>query len=131
MKLLNFVAYLFYRYYSKGKTYGMEYINTIAALVMLSFLNVFAVLIIFNGTAVIPLDKEHRGATLLKGMIFICPWFLLFVALIRKKTLEALTYSPKVIKRGNFFLISYIVASIALIVLLIYLKKGIRSVTHI
>jgi len=128
MRLLNFVAYLFYRYYSKGRNDGIPYFNTLTALVMLSFLNLMAAFIVFNATDIIPSVKQNRGETLLKMMAFISPLYLLFFALVRKKKLTGLSYPPAVIKSGNLFLISYIVGSMVLLIFLIIIKKGLRSV---
>jgi len=61
MGTIRFTAFLFYKYYARGKNYGIPYANTIIALTMLFFLNILTVLILLNIPNVIPpFDERHR-----------------------------------------------------------------------
>ena len=121
MKKIKFVAYLFYRFYSTGKTYGIPYANTIAALSMLFFLNLFSVLISLKIPNLVPsFDKSHWITSYFKTALFVIPILCLFILLIRKKDLVKMHFEEDRIKRGNLYLIIYIVFSMAILSLLTF-----------
>lgn len=125
MDTIKFTAFLFYRYYSRGKNYGISYVNTILALSMLFFLNLFAVLILLNIPNIIPsFDKLHRLKSFFKMAFFLLPIALLFILIIKKSILDKANYNELKIRRGNIYLICYIILSIALLSLLIWYKRG-------
>lgn len=128
MKILKFISYLFYRYYSTGGTKTIPYFSTLCALVLILLLHIFQVLLIFNGMNLLPAGAAAPGTarliryfeiTLLTG-----PLFLLFSFLIKKSELQSIHYNESEIKRGYIYLIIYIVLSFAFLMFLALLKKG-------
>jgi hypothetical protein len=125
MKTIKFVAYLFYRYYSTGATKDIPYISTLCALVMLLGLHLFQLLVLFDKVDLLPTSgKNTRAENFL--IIFLCliPIFLLMAFLVKKSELQQMNYEESRIKKGNLFLIIYIIASIATLLLLVIAKKG-------
>lgn len=126
MSTFNFVVYLFFRYYNKDKSSAKIPIgNTVCSLTMLFVLHLFQLLLLFNLTdLLIPVDKHYRVATLLKYALVLSPIMLFFWFTIKKINPKELYYSEIMVKRGNLYLILYCVLSIALLVFLIWYKKG-------
>lgn len=128
MKTIKFVAFLFYRYYSKGATKSIPYISTICALVMLLILHIFQILAIFNCMDLLPATKAEPGIPrlikYLETALITSPLFLLFILLIKKSELQGMHYDEAKIKRGYIFLIIYIVLSFAFLMLLALYNKG-------
>lgn len=125
MKTIKFIAYLFYRYYSTGATKDIPYVSTLCALVMLLGLHIFQVLVLLNKVNLLPTSTENtRALNFLIIALCLVPIFLLMAFVVRKSDLQELRYEENRIKKGNLFLIIYIIASIALLLCLILAKKG-------
>jgi len=125
MKTMRFIAYLFYRYYSTGPTKDIPYFSTLCALVMLIGLHVFQVLVLFNKVTLLPVSsKNPRAENFLIMALCLLPIFLITAAIIKKSDLQEMTYEEAKVKRGYMFLILYIILSIALLLLLIFYRKG-------
>ena len=125
MRLLKFIMFLFYRYYSTGGTYRIPYFSTLCALVMLIGLHVFQILVLFDKTSLLPTSTGNaRAVNFLIIALCLLPIFLLISRLIKKSDLQEMHYEEGKIKKGNILLILYIVASIALLLFLIFYRKG-------
>jgi len=125
MKTMRFIAYLFYRYYSTGPTKDIPYFSTLCALVMLIGLHVFQILVLFNKVSFLPVSsKNTRAENFLIIALCLLPIFLITAAIVKKSDLQEMTYEEAKVKRGYMFLILYIVLSIALLLLLIFYRKG-------
>jgi hypothetical protein len=124
MKTFRFVAYLFYRYYSTGPTKDIPYISTLCALTMLFGLHFFQIIALFDLKNLLPGNQFNR----IQGygiMAIYCTLILLLASrLVKRSALEQAKYAEQKIKRGNLYLIVYIIVSILLIPLIILLKKG-------
>ena len=125
MKLLKFIAYLIYTNNKKSR-YGAPYANAIIGMAFLFILNVFPILMIFNLMDVLPsFSKEHRLLSYFEYFLFLLPIITLFILLIRRSELEKMNFDDAKIKRGNIFLLIYFFLLLALLVFLIWYKKGI------
>jgi len=124
MRTIKFVAYLFYRYYSTGPRKDVAYLSSLLAMCLLFYIHLFQFLILFGGTGIIPSGNKTQISTWLKMVLFMLPVFLLFRWLIKESELKTLSYSQEKIKKGNVWLIIYIILSVALLVLLILYFKG-------
>lgn len=126
MRTFKFVVFLFYRYYNKDKSLSKIPVgNTAFSLTMLFILHVFQFMVIFNLTKLLPeTDKNHRVATLLEGMLLLSPIMLFFWFVVKKINPKELHYDESKIKRGNIYLIAYCTLTMALLVFLIWYKKG-------
>ena len=128
MKTIKFTAYLFYKYYSTGGTKSIPYFSTLCALAMIVILHVFQILVIFNGMDLLPATSAKPGTERLikyfETAIFLSPLFLFLSLIIKKKELQSMHYEEKKLKKGNLFLIIYIILSMALLIFLILLKKN-------
>ncbi len=122
MKLLRFVMFLFYRYYSKGGTYRIPYFSALCAVVFLIYMHFFQLLIVTNAVDLLPMNKElSRAANYLKLAGFLLPVFLLVHFLVKEKALKALHYDSSTIKTGGIILTIYIVLSFILLIGLMFL----------
>lgn len=117
-RLLEFVTYLFYRYYNKGSTKIIAYESALIAVSALIFLNVFAILVFFNVDASW-VDRIERNYGKLIKLIFgiligLFPYLILFFTL-KKETIIKRKVDLKVIKKWNLVLVLYIVFSVILL----------------
>lgn len=119
MRVIKFIAFLFYRYYSTGGTRRIPYFSTLGALVMMLYIHLFQILILINRVDdIIPGGgNEARPIKYLKMALF-------FALFIKKKELQQMAYSPSTIKKGYVWLILYLVASFTVLILLMLYKKG-------
>lgn len=121
MRTIKFIAYLFYRYYSTGATKDIPYFSTLCAMVMLFGLHVFQILILVNKNGLLP-TNNNRFENFIKIIVYLIPVFLLFTYVIKRSDLQEMNYDEGKIKKGNIVLIVYILASIALLVVLMLIK---------
>lgn len=119
-----FIAYLFYRYYSTGPRRQIAYLSSILALCLLFYIHLFQVSILVGGTNIIPAGDKSKISSWVMMAFFMLPVFLLFRWIIKESVLKTLVYKAEKIRKGNIFLVIYIVLSFALLVLLILYKKG-------
>jgi hypothetical protein len=125
MGTIRFAAYLLYRYYSKGGTKDIPYASAILALAFMGLIHIFQILLLFNGMSLVPTDgSQAKVGNFLKMGLFILPIVLLLMVLVKKDKLQEMAYDETQMKRGYIFLILYIVLSFALLLLLIYYRKG-------
>ncbi len=113
MKTIQFVAYLFYKYYSKGATKSIPYFSTLSALVMLLILHLFQIsAILFKGGSFLPSSTNNtRSENFIIVVICLFPIFLLMKAIIKKEDLQQMHYEQSKIRRGAIFLIIYMIAT--------------------
>lgn len=124
MKIIKFVAYLFYRYYLKGPRREIPYFSTLSALTLLLYIHICQILVLFDWTNILPKAKKTEPIGWVAMALFMLPIFLLVRLVIKEGDLKKIEYSPKKIKRGNILLIGYCVLSVTLLILLILFKKG-------
>ena len=120
MKLLRFVMFLFYRYYSTGGTYRIPYFSALSATGFLIFLHIFEILIIINKVNWLPM-KETDNKVVEYGKVALCllPIFILIAFLVKEKNLKQLEYDEDKIKRGGRNLIVYVILSILLFIVVL------------
>jgi hypothetical protein len=125
MKLVKFVAYLFYRYYSvSGPRKDIPYFSTLLSLTFLIFLHLLQIVILLTRMGIIPINNgEGRMVRFGKMTLIMLPIFLLFLALIRKSKLKLMRYDERKVKKAYVFLVVYIVLSMALMIFLILFRK--------
>jgi hypothetical protein len=124
MKVLKFVAVLFYRYYSTGPTKDIPYFSTLCALVMLLVLHIFQILVLFNIFSFYPVGTaNNRWVHFLMIAVCLIPLFVLMSVLIPKSQLDATHYDERIIRRGNIGLVCYIICSVALLISLAVFKR--------
>lgn len=126
MKVIKFVAFLFYRYYSTGGTRRVPYFSTLCALAMIAYIHLFQLLILINRVDdIIPGGgDENRGIKYLKMALFFLPIFIILSFFIKKKELQQMQYEKPLIKKGYLFLILYVIVSFTVLILLILYRKG-------
>lgn len=115
MKLLDFATFIFYRYYSKGKTQSIAYEKSIVAIMILVYLNVLT-LTIFLEIDLFPknYDLFGIGKKYLLSFAFVIFFFFGFTLMLPKKRIENLHYSKEALKSGGFIMVFYILASFTL-----------------
>ncbi len=121
---MKFIAYLFYRYYSKGATKDIAYFSTLCALVMLFAIHFFQLQLLVGFKFLPTKSMNVRAENYLNIVGCLIPVFLLLQFLIKKSELKGMKYEPLTIKRGYLFLLTYIIASIGLLLFLVFLKNG-------
>ncbi|HEX4876724.1 MAG TPA: hypothetical protein VFV31_08640 [Chitinophagaceae bacterium] len=124
MRTLRFIAYLFYNYYSTGSRKEIAYLSSLLAMCLLFYIHLFQGLILFGGTSIMPTGSKSEISTWIKMGLFMLPIYFLFRWIIKESDLKTLKYEQGKIKKGNTWLVIYIVVSVALLVLLILDKKG-------
>lgn len=124
MRTVRFIAYLFYRYYSSGPRKTIAYLSTMLAMSLLFYIHLFQGLILFGGTNIVPQGSKSEIGTWVKMAIFLLPIYLLLRWLIKESDLKASAYDEEKTRKGNIWLVIYILLSVTLLVLLILYKKG-------
>jgi hypothetical protein len=87
-------------------------------------MHLFQGLILFGGTSIVPTGSKSEICTWVKMGLFMLPIYFLFRWIIKESELKTLTYEEGKVKKGNTWLVIYIIFSVALLVLLILYKKG-------
>ena len=127
MNILRFIMYLFYRYYSTGGTRNIPYFSALCAVVFLIYIHIFQALVVFNKVYILTLDQgDVRLVKYGKLAFFLLPIFLIVYYLAKPIDIKQLHYSEKKIKKGNLYLVIYIITSFILLFVLIFTipKKG-------
>lgn len=124
MKLLKFVMFLFYRYYSKGGTHRIPYFSALCATVFLIYIHIFQILIILGKVdEVLPMEADDaKIIKYIKLGLFLLPLFLVIGYLVKERELKELTYDESAIKKGGLALVAYIISSVVLLLVLIIFK---------
>jgi hypothetical protein len=129
MKTLKFAAFLFYRYYSGGiQPDSTPHFKTILSLTFIGFIHLFQLLIILDKVNLIPISEAD--GKMYKRWIMFCIMFpiaIVVALLFPKKELVTLQSfyqdKPELVRKGNNFLIAYIVVNFSLIILLTIILK--------
>jgi len=130
MKTIKFIAFLFYKYYSKGATSDIPYVSTLCAMGLLLYLHLVQFLAIFNALNLIPGNSsDTRVVEYFKIALFMTPLFLIIMIFIKKSELKSMQCEKHKIKKGYIFLIIYIILSFSLTMFLALIQKGKFSCT--
>lgn len=125
---MKFIAYLFYRYYATGPTKDIPYLSTLGAVFIMIFLHVMQLVVLlyllFDIDVLGHSGETNRLKKFLLGALFVIPCLFLLRIYIREKDLKKMKYDKDKIKRGNRFLIIYIILNIALTTVLGMMKTG-------
>lgn len=123
MATLNFIMYLFFRYYSTGPTRSIAYFKALSAVAFLIYFHIFQILIIIGQVDnVIPINEgDFQITKYWKMALFLLPIFLLLYFLIKPQDLQDLEYDESKIKRGNIYLIVYCISSFILLFVLAFI----------
>jgi hypothetical protein len=122
MRLFNYTAFLFYRYYSEGRwsNTSSAFFRTKCSLTLCAWFHIIQVSILLS-------KEEIIFQSRLTTIISLIPLFLLFSLLLKKNELEELrekySYQWDKVFNSNVWLIAYIVISFALMVVLIIWNK--------
>jgi hypothetical protein len=100
MKTIKFVAFLFYRYYSKGGTKAIPYFSTLSALVFLSFMHLMQLLIVTQKLGSIWPTTQGKLIQYVIVALYTFPLYLLFWLLIKEHELEEMEYPRERIRVG-------------------------------
>jgi amino acid transporter len=114
MRLVKFVAYLFYRYYSVSwSRRRTPYFSTLLSLTILCFLHLLQIFILLIRMNIIPMNNSgDRMERLRRATLLMLPIFFVFLALIRKSKLKLMRYDERKVKKANILLVLYIALSI-------------------
>jgi hypothetical protein len=123
MRLVRFIAYLFYDYYSEGPRQSIRYVATLGAMTLLFYLNLLTLLILFRLDHLVPSRSGNRFFDYLNMSLFLLPIFLMFRFLIRERQLENADYDGDKVATGRFWLVFYIIVSIITLTVVIIIKK--------
>jgi hypothetical protein len=109
MKFIQFAAYVFHNYYSKGPTATVAYLKTVVAMIFLVYLNFFSVVVITGGAEVVLGEGKltHLRSYTVTAM-FIIPLFLFLFVAVPEKKLKGATYNDHDIRRARRWLPSVI-----------------------
>ena len=125
MKTIKFTAFLFYRYYSTGATKDIPYFSTLCAMAMIAFMHLMQLLILTHQVdRFIPIKSTDTKTTkyLIMALVLL-PIFLLLSLILKKEELKSLSYPADKIRKGNIFLVAYIVLTMALLIILIFVTR--------
>lgn len=125
MNLLNFIAFLFYSYYSKGPRKPVRYLSTILSMSLILFITLLGLLSFFGLTGdMLPHKTDNRLWNYLRGGIVALPLLLLIWYFIpSERDLKKIKYSNEVIQKGKMRLFIGIMFSIILTIILIILRQ--------
>ena len=125
MKLLRFIMYLFYRYYSKSGTKGNAYFRALCSTSFLIYMHLFQLLMIFNKVSFLSIaENDPRIIKYGKLSIFFIPVFLLVFLLVKPAKLYELKYEEDKVRTGNVILVIYIIANTVFLFFLMFLVSG-------
>jgi hypothetical protein len=111
MKILRFVAYLLYRYYSRTRV-SDAYFHTISALSVLVFLHSVQIFLLFTGPLHVIGDESIFDWLIC--MLLLIPIYTGLYFVLKKPDLKSAEYARWKIKWGYFLLILYAVLSFTL-----------------
>jgi hypothetical protein len=121
MKLLRFVAFLFYDYYSKGPRRPIKYFSTIGVMSLLFFINILGILAVIGVSSdVLPKRTDSNLWNFLRGGLILVPLYITLRYLIPEKSLKTKKYKVQDIKNGKkwlvlYFIVSMLFASVAIL----------------
>lgn len=114
------VLSIFYNYYDKGSTQVIAYESSIAAVILLMFLNFLAISIGFDLglERLINIDGENKKVfQYLIGSSILIPLYLIFSLLFKKSELKKFAMNRSKNKFGGFAVTLYIILSMLAIVI--------------
>lgn len=113
MKTIRFAMFLFYRYYKGGRWESTPYFHALCSCALLIFLNFITVLFFFDAGDVLFTGKKIH-LMFRFGIVFSVVIFLLS-QVATKRTLNQFEIDAQSIKRGNWMLILYLIASFVVV----------------
>ena len=122
--LIYKVLFLFHSYYDRGSTKSIAYLSSIMALLLVLFLNVFA-LVIYSGV-------KCSFLTFMEGLVrwekylivlgIILPVYFMLGRAFRKEDIINVKMSASMMRKGYILLILYILLSVIVLVYAINVK---------
>lgn len=122
MKLIKFVAYILYDYYSTGSRAMIKYDATLGVMTLFAFMNLFAFSIVLNLDYLLP-HHSDKSIGYIKMFSILLPIYLLLRLLIKEKELESAQYTTETIIAGRIWVFGYFILSTAALAFIIYSKK--------
>lgn len=126
-KLLEYVIFLFYKYYDKGSTKSISYFKSLTSTSALLFLITTDILLALgiDFEYYIPIIREYgRFVEFLSCSFLFLPFYIPLAIFIRKEDIKSKSYSPRSIKLGNILLIISIVTAFVLLAILAFSLKN-------
>ena len=125
MRTIRFAAYLLYKYYSKGGTKDIPYASAILALAFMGLIHIYQILMLFDAMYLVPTDgSQAKAGNFLKMGLFMLPIVLLLLVIVKKDKLQEMTCTEAEMRTGYIFLILYILSSFAILLLILFYRKG-------
>ncbi len=123
-KLILQFLFLFYHYYDKGSTKSIAYFSALTALIMVIFLNSFAMIIYFDFAQRNP-DYSSRTPMSIKyliGFIIFIPIFFILKKIFKKENILKIEMDKSTMRKGYFIIVSYIILSLFMLIYIIQNK---------
>lgn len=120
--ILEFVIYIFYRYYDKGSTQSIAYPSALMSTSLLIYINLSTLLIALgvDYNRISPVIESYgRGIRFLSAFLLWLPFFFLLKMFFRKKNIVKKSYTNQVVRIGNVSLLLYIIFSMLILIFLI------------
>jgi hypothetical protein len=121
-KIIEFVVYIFYRYYDKGSTQSIAYPSALMSTSLLIYINLSTLLIALgvDYNRISPVIESYgRGIRFLSAFLLWLPFFFLLKMFLRKKDIVKKSYTNQVVRIGNISLLLYIIFSMLILIFLI------------
>lgn len=91
MKILRYITYLFYSYYSKGARRNVAYLSSILGTTFLLYITIMIIVVGFNLDMYIPTGQnESKGIMRLKIALFMSPVFFFLYFGVKEKRIQEL-----------------------------------------
>ncbi|MGE7775083.1 hypothetical protein ACQKLP_10185 [Chitinophaga sp. NPDC101104] len=114
MKLLRFVMFILYQYYSKGRYRGAAYFDALILVSLMIMMHLFQLLIV--------IDKMRPFPTA-EVLFVLLPAILVVFLLAPPAEIKKLHYSVKEVRMGGIWLIVYGVLSFTFFIVLAFLFR--------
>jgi len=121
-RLIEFVIFLFYKYYDKGSTKAIAYQSALIGTSLLAFMNLFALLIALKVdiNALFPIiESSGRLIKYISSIILWLPFYLFFRFLFKEDVFVGKEVVKSKMNRGYFALVTYIIFSFIVLVVVI------------
>jgi len=130
MKIIRYIAYLFYSYYLKGARRNVAYLSAILGVTFLIYIQLFLLALLLKVDSYIPMSlEESKGTRYLKLLLLLSPIFFALYFGVREKKLEEMKdqygyehYDKEVGHRALLF--TYLFLSFAALMILAILRKS-------
>lgn len=121
---MRYILYILYRYYDKNSTKNIAYESAILALLLILFLNFFALAIFFdfNFYQNILRGKSKPMRYILIFILYILPCYLIISKIVRKKEMNDKKLSIQYKSIHGWLMFFYIVFSVIILIIVINLK---------